>query len=146
MFNFRQITLFCLEKRHSKHKMTTIFSTNLGWGTAPLTLPWLCLCFVPPLRNFLRTPLPRSNVEPYTYVTTTPRVTSQKVDITHCTLQGSFWLWLGCWCNKIANSHLSPGPFNSSELRSCLVPQCSHLPHWLCHQRRLVNCDWIPAT
>jgi len=29
MFNFRRITLFCLEKRLSKHKMT-IFSKNLG--------------------------------------------------------------------------------------------------------------------
>jgi len=37
MFDFRQITLFCLEKRASKHKMT-IFSKNLGG-------PWL---FWPP--------------------------------------------------------------------------------------------------
>ena len=29
MFRFRRITLFCLEKCLSKHKMT-IFSTNLG--------------------------------------------------------------------------------------------------------------------
>jgi len=29
MFNFRRITLFCLEKRLSKHKMI-IFSKNLG--------------------------------------------------------------------------------------------------------------------
>ena len=48
MFNFRWITLFCLEKRLSKHKMT-IFSTNLGGGMAPLALPWLRLCFGPPL-------------------------------------------------------------------------------------------------
>jgi len=34
MFDFRQITLFCLEKRLSKHKMI-IFSINLG-GMAPL--------------------------------------------------------------------------------------------------------------
>ena len=34
MFDFRRITLFCLEKRLSKHKMT-IFSKNLG-GMAPL--------------------------------------------------------------------------------------------------------------
>jgi len=34
MFDFRRITLFCLEKRLSKHKMT-IFSENL-WGMAPL--------------------------------------------------------------------------------------------------------------
>ena len=56
MFNFRRITLFCLEKRLSKHKIT-IFSTNLGGGMSPLALPWLRLCFGPPLGNFLRTPL-----------------------------------------------------------------------------------------
>jgi len=33
MFDFRRITLFCLEKRLSKHKLT-IFSKNLG-------VPWL---------------------------------------------------------------------------------------------------------
>jgi len=35
MFDFRRITQFCLEKRLSKHKMTT-FSKNLGGGMAPL--------------------------------------------------------------------------------------------------------------
>jgi len=53
---FRRITLFCFEKRLSKHKMT-IFSTNLEGGMAPLPLPWLRLCFCPTLGNFLRTPL-----------------------------------------------------------------------------------------
>jgi len=37
MFDFRRTTLFCLEKRLSKHKMT-IFSKNLG-GMAPIALP-----------------------------------------------------------------------------------------------------------
>jgi len=37
MFGFRRITLFCLEKRLSKHKIT-IFSKHLG-GMAPLTPP-----------------------------------------------------------------------------------------------------------
>jgi len=37
MFDFRRITLFCLEKRLSKHKMT-IFSKRLG-GSWPLWLP-----------------------------------------------------------------------------------------------------------
>jgi len=42
MFEFRRITLFCLEKRLSKHKMT-IFSKNLG-GAWPLWPPsWLRL-------------------------------------------------------------------------------------------------------
>jgi len=40
-FDFRRITLFCLEKRLSKHKMT-IFSKNLG-GPWPLWPPWLRL-------------------------------------------------------------------------------------------------------
>jgi len=39
MFDFRQITLFCLEKRLSKHKMT-IFSKHFG-GSWPLWLPLL---------------------------------------------------------------------------------------------------------
>jgi len=26
------------------------------------------------------------------------------------------------------------------------VPQCSYPPHWPRHQRRLANCDWMPAT
>jgi len=34
MFDFRRITLFCLAKRLSKHKMT-IFSKNLRGGMAP---------------------------------------------------------------------------------------------------------------
>jgi len=38
MFDFRRITLFCLEKRLSKHKMT-ILSKNLGRGTWPLSPP-----------------------------------------------------------------------------------------------------------
>ena len=45
-----------------------------------------------------------------------------------------------------ANSHRSPGPFNCRVLRSCLVPQCSYPPHWPRHQRRLANCDWMPAS
>jgi len=38
MFDFRRITLFCLEQRLSKHKMT-IFSKNLGEAMAPLVPP-----------------------------------------------------------------------------------------------------------
>jgi len=80
-----------------------------------------------------------------TLTTPIPRITSRQVDIAHCTLEAACWLWLGCWSNNIANSHLSPGSFNSRVLHSCQVPQCSHLPHWLCHQRRFVTCDWMPA-
>jgi len=39
MFDFTRITLFCLEKHLSKHKMT-IFSKNLG-GHGPFGPPWL---------------------------------------------------------------------------------------------------------
>jgi len=35
IFDFRRITLLCLEKRLSKHKMT-IFSKNVGGAMAPL--------------------------------------------------------------------------------------------------------------
>ena len=38
MFDFRPITVFCLEKRLSMHKMT-IFSTNLAGAAAPLLPP-----------------------------------------------------------------------------------------------------------
>ena len=38
MFDFRRITLFCLEKRLSKHKMT-IFSKNFGGGHGPFGHP-----------------------------------------------------------------------------------------------------------
>ena len=48
-----------------------------------------------------------------------------------CTLDAACWLWLGCcWSNDATNSHLSTGPFNSRVLRSCMLPQCSHPPHW----------------
>ena len=45
MFNFRRITLFCLEKRLSKHKMT-IFSKNLG-GQSPFVPPGYAYAFPP---------------------------------------------------------------------------------------------------
>ena len=31
-------------------------------------------------------------------------------------------------------------------LLSCIVPQCSYSPHWPCHQVRLANCYWMPAS
>jgi len=31
-------------------------------------------------------------------------------------------------------------------VRTCLVPQCSYPPYWPHHQRRLANCDWMPAS
>ena len=42
MFDFRQITLFCFEKRLSKDKMTML-SKNLGGGHDPSGSPWLRL-------------------------------------------------------------------------------------------------------
>ena len=48
MFDFRRITLFCLEKRLSKHKMT-IFSKNLG-GHGPFSPP---LALATPMHTLL---------------------------------------------------------------------------------------------
>ena len=76
----------------------------------------------------------------------TPWVTSQEADITRRALEAACWLWLGCWSNNVANSHLSPGAFNRRVLRSCLVPQYSHPPYWPRYQRRLVSCDWMLAS
>jgi len=45
MFAFGRITLFCLEKRLSKHKMT-ICSKNLGRAMTPLVSPLLRLCLI----------------------------------------------------------------------------------------------------
>jgi len=42
MRDFRRITLFCLEKRFSKHKMT-IFSKTFFVGHGPFRSPWLRL-------------------------------------------------------------------------------------------------------
>jgi len=90
--------------------------------------------------------IPRSNVEQVAHVSPTPRVTSQEANITRRGPEAACWLWLGCWSNNVANSHSIPGPFDSRVLCSCLMPQCSYPPHWPHHQRRLANCDWIPAS
>ena len=50
MFDFRRITLFCLEKRLSKHKITT-FSKNLRGGMTLLAPPgyayaWMAVEFL----------------------------------------------------------------------------------------------------
>jgi len=42
VLDFRRITLFCLAKRLSKHKMT-VFSKHLGCH-GPFRSPWLRLC------------------------------------------------------------------------------------------------------
>ena len=91
----------------------------------------------------LQTQLPRSNVGQIAHVSPTPWVTSQEADMTRRTLRG--WLWLWFWSNDAVNSHPSPGTFNSRVLHSCLVPQCSYLAHWPCHQQRFANCGWMPA-
>jgi len=49
MVAFRQIALFCLEKRLSKHKMTT-FSENFWGGMALLPLPGYAYALGPPWR------------------------------------------------------------------------------------------------
>jgi len=60
--------------------------------------------------------------------------------------EAACWLQLGCWRNNVANSHSSPGAFKRRVLLSRLVPQCSYPPYQPCHQRRLANCDWMPAS
>jgi len=55
------------------------------------------------------------------HVSPKPRLTSQKADITRRTLEAACWFGLGCWDDNVANSHLSPGIFNSRVLHSCLV-------------------------
>jgi len=62
-----------------------------------------------------RTQIPQSNVG-YAHVSPTPQVTSQKAGITRHTFEAAFWLGMGCWDNNAANSHLAPGPFNSTAL------------------------------
>ena len=65
-----------------------------------------------------------------TIVSPTPWVTSQEANITRHTPEATCWLWLRCWSNNVANSHLSPGPFDCRVLCYCLVPQCSYPPYW----------------
>ena len=47
--------------------------------------------------------------------------------------------------NNAATSLLCPGPFSSRLLRSCLVLTPASLT-LSSHQRRPVNCDWMPAS
>ena len=76
----------------------------------------------------------------------TPWVTLQEADIMRRTLEAACWLRLGYWSNNSTNSHPSPGVCNRRVLRSCLVPQCSYPPYRPRHQRRLANCDLMPAA
>ena len=116
-----------LKKQCWLSSTSTTRKLNVSWKSTTTTKP----CFL------LQAHIPRRNVGQDSHVAPTPRIISQKDDIMHCTLEAACCLWLGCWSNNVANSHLSPGRFNSSALCSCLVLQCSHLPHWPCHQRRL---------
>jgi len=51
MFDFRRITLICMEKRFSKHKKT-VFAKHFG-GHGPFAPPWLRLCSEPKLQSRL---------------------------------------------------------------------------------------------
>ena len=93
-----------------------------------------------------RAQIPRGNVGQVAHLSPIPWVTSQEADISRRVLEAACWLRLGCWSNNISNGHLSPGAFHRRILRSCLVSQCSHPPYLPCHQRRLENCDWMPAS
>ena len=94
----------------------------------------------------LRTQKPRRNVGQVVHVSPTPLVTSQTAHIAGRIPEAVFWLRLRCWNKIFANSNPSPGTFNNRVLRFSLVSQCSHPPYWPRHQRRLVNCDWMPAA
>ena len=89
--------------------------------------------------------MPRSNVGQVALVSPIPWVTTHGVDITYRTPEAACWLRLGCWSDNFAHSHPSPGAFNRRVLCSCLLPQCPYLPYRPRHQRRLANCDWMPA-
>jgi len=69
MFDFRRITLFCLETRLSKHKMS-IFSKNLE-GNDPFGPPWLRLWVATLLCSSPRFDIAsrgvRQPVQPHTY-------------------------------------------------------------------------------
>ena len=59
-------------------------------------------------------------------------------------LAGSGW---GAGATALQTATLALVHSDCRVLRSsCLVPQCSHPPHWPHHQRRLTNCDWMPAS
>jgi len=63
----------------------------------------------------LRAQIPRSNVGQVAHVSQTPWVTSQEANITRCTPEAAYWLWLGCWSNKVANSHPLAMVFSTAE-------------------------------
>ena len=74
----------------------------------------------------LRIRIPQSNAGQVAHVQPTPRVASQKIDITRRTPGAARWL------SNTAKSHPCLGLLNSRVLRSCMVPQCSYPPHWHC--------------
>jgi len=94
----------------------------------------------PQLRSIID-PIHWSDIGQVAQLSQTQWGTSQKSDITRRTLEVDRWQWPECWSNNVANSHLKLGRFNHRVLRSCLVWQCSHLPHWPCQQQRFANCD-----
>ena len=94
----------------------------------------------------LRAQISPSNVGQVAHVSPTPWGTLQEADITRRAPEVTCWLRLRCFSNNSANSHASLGAFNRRVLRACLVPQCSYPPYRPRHQRRLANCDWMPAS
>jgi len=98
------------------------------------------------LALLLRAQITRSNFEQVPHVSPTPWATSQESAITRRAPKATCWVRLGCWSNNSTNSHPSFCALNPRVLHTCRVPQCSYPPHWPHHQRRLANCDWMPAS
>ena len=109
----------------------------LRWKAADTVFVMLSFSF--------RAQIPRSNFGQVAHVQPTPWVTLRSWHPRRAP-EATCWLRLGCWSNNSANSHSSLGALNRRVLRSCLVPPCSYPPHRHRHQRRLANCDWMPAS
>jgi len=84
--------LFHLKNKEAEHELKVNFNNE--------TLPF---CSEP---KYLR-------VGQVAHLSPTPLVTSQEADITRRGLEVACWLCLGCWSNNFANSHPTPGAFNS---------------------------------
>jgi len=93
MFNLRRITLFCFDKRLSKHKMT-ILSKNFG-GHGPFGPPWLRLCFAP-ARKFSAY---ATDPSPILY-DAVPHILCTDQLLSHCIWSNVHWQLVYLLCNS----------------------------------------------